>query len=1017
MKRIFSRKFFQVFQPMSLKGKFLLILVLTSALSLLFACSILVLNDQWQIRKSLVEELADQAGLIAGISSAALVFHDKDAAQEILSAFRHQSNVLQAVLFTAKGNILSQYQPGAPPDFVNSFEQTIYRVSWQSIEIYRKIYMNNEHVGTVYLLSNLQAVYQRFHDLLLITIVAMVLSCLLALVIASRLQKSILDPLVHLTNVATRISQNQDYSLRAPTKAPDEIGTLIDGFNSMLQEIQDREQELEQHRTLLSQRVTERTTELSDTNARLQNEITDRERISQKVSDMAANLQEKNEELALSRDAALQAARAKADFLATMSHEIRTPMNGVIGMNGLLLETSLTTKQRALANTVSTSAEALLDILNDILDFSKMEAGKLELESIDFNVISTLEDTLDLMAERASQKQVELTGLVFSDVPTKVKGDPGRIRQILLNLIGNAVKFTNQGEVSVHVLFMGASESKVEIQIHVWDTGIGIAPEAKDKLFDSFTQADSSTTRNYGGTGLGLAICKQLVERMDGTINVESHQGDWSLFWFSVKLDIASPTTQTEWLPRLDLRGLRVLCIDDNPTNLYLLESYAKSWGMEPMTTSIAQQCIPILQEAVASGHPFDLAILDRSMPEVDGIQLGQLIRDEADLAHTKLLLLTSIGQRGEAAAAHQAGFAGYLTKPLRKVQLHDGLATVMGYCGNEEPELIRPLVTRHTLKETQRLSRGKILVADDHAINQQLIVLLLESLGYGSDVVATGREAVKAVATGSYALVLMDCQMQEMDGFEATRTIREAESENSKELGVRGKEQETNFSDVPDSSLFIPRCSRIPIVALTANAMPGDREKCLAAGMDEYLSKPIRPEELALALERFLQVHPDDNHALEHPMALERDFTESDVSANHMNNDDSPIPANEASNSEDENPSPINRALFQEWQELGGPEFVAKMAEQFVSDVTTCVRTIEEALDQKDSHGLGEAAHGLKGICANVGATQLHHMAIKIEQANREGKTLDGPQTMEMLQTAVVHITNFLAIVQSPDP
>jgi signal transduction histidine kinase/CheY-like chemotaxis protein/HPt (histidine-containing phosphotransfer) domain-containing protein len=986
-----------------------------NALSLLFTCSILVFNDLWQIRESLVEGLTDQAGLIGENSSAALVFHDEDAAQEILSAFRHQSNILQAVLFTTKGNILSQYQPGTPPDFLNSFEQAIHQLSWESIEIYRKIYLNDEHVGTVYLLSNLQPVYQRFHDLLLITIVAMVLSCLFILVIAARLQKSILDPLVHLTSVTTRISQSQDYSLRAPTKAPDEIGTLIDGFNGMLQEIQDREQELEQHRAHLSQRVTERTTELSDTNARLQNEIKDRERISQEISDMAVNLQKKNEEFALARDAALQAARAKTDFLATMSHEIRTPMNGVIGMTGLLLETSLTKKQRSLANTVSTSAEALLDILNGILDFSKMEAGKLELESIEFNISTTLEDTLDLMAERASQKQVELTGVVFPDVPTRLKGDPGRIRQILLNLIGNAIKFTNQGEVSVQVLFMGASESQVELQIHVWDTGIGIAPEGKDKLFQSFTQADSSTTRKYGGTGLGLAICKQLVERMDGTIGVESHQGEWSLFWFSVKLDIASRTTQTEWLPRLDLRGQRVLCVDDNPTNLFLLESYAKSWGMEPMATSSAQQCIPILQEAVASGHPFDLAILDRSMPDLDGIQLGQLIRDEADLAHTKLLLLTSIGHRGEAAAAHQAGFAGYLTKPLRKVQLHDGLATVMGYCWNEEPEQIRPLVTRHTLKETQRLSREKILVADDHAINQQLIVLLLERLGYGSDVVTTGREAVKAVAKGSYALVLMDCQMPEMDGFEATRMIREAESENSTEFGVKGNEQETNLPDTSDSSPLTPHCSRIPIVALTANAMPGAREKCLTAGMDEYISKPIRLEELALALERLLPVHPDDNHTLEPLMALESDFTESDVRANHMNNDDSPIPANGASNSEGENPSSINHALFQEWQELGGPEFVAKMAEQFVSDVTTCVRAIEQALDQKDSHGLGEAAHGLKGICGNMGATQLHHMAIKIEQTNREGKTLDGPQTMEMLQTAVDHITNYLATVQSP--
>lgn len=291
----------------------------------------------------------------------------------------------------------------------------------------------------------------------------------------------------------------------------------------MLQEIQDRDQELEHHRAHLSDLVTEHTTELSETNARLQKKITDRERISQEVSDMAVNLRKKNKELAFSRDEALQAAKAKTDFWATMSYEIRTPMNGVIGMTGLLLETSLTANQQYLANTVRTSAEALLDLLNDILDFSKMEAGKLELESIDFNVRNTLEDTLDLMAERASQKQVELTGLVFPDVPTRLKGDPGRIRQILLNLIGNAIKFTHQGEVSVQVLFMGASESQVEIQIHVWDTGIGIPPDVKNKLFHSFTQADGSTTRKYGGTGLGLAICKQLVEQMDGTIGVESH--------------------------------------------------------------------------------------------------------------------------------------------------------------------------------------------------------------------------------------------------------------------------------------------------------------------------------------------------------------------------------------------------------------------------------------------------------------------------------------------------------------
>ncbi len=942
----------------------------------------------------------DQTGLIGENSSAALVFNDAETAQEIVSTYQHQPNILQAMLITPQGNILAQYQPGPRPEFNNAFDKVMTTISWESVEIIRPIIFNKEKVGILYVQSNLQAMYDHLEHVLTIMIFAMLISTLLALLISSRLQEAVLSPLMNLTNVATRISHSQDYSLRALGHGPDEIGTLINGFNAMLQEIQNRDKELEQHRSHLSDMVTERTNELINTNTLLQKEITERERIGQEISSMATDLQKKNDELAMSRDAALQAAKAKSEFLATMSHEIRTPMNGVIGMSNLLIETPLSNEQQYLANTVRTSAEALLTLLNDILDFSKIESGKLELESIDFDLNTTLEDTLDLLAERVSHKQVELTGVIFPDVPTRLKGDPGRIRQILLNLIGNAIKFTQQGEVSVQILFMGSSESHVELQVHVWDTGIGIAPDVKDKLFHAFTQADSSTTREYGGTGLGLAICKQLVELMDGHIGIESEHGAWSLFWFSIKLEKATGTPQTEWLPRPDLHGLRVLCVDQNPTNLFLLESYAKSWGMVVQTTRTTHECLPILQNAMASGHPFDVAIVDRGMSKVDGLKLGQQIKQDPDLAQIKLLLLTSIGLRGEASTAHEAGFSGYLTKPLHKVQLHDGLATVMGYCWTENPEQTRPLVTRHTLKETQRQARDKILVADDHAINQQLIVLLLERLGYGSDVVSTGREAVQAVATESYCLVLMDCQMPEMDGFVATEKIREAEHMRREALG------EQDEATTSDASPLTPNGFRIPIVALTANAMSGDREKCLAAGMDDYLTKPIRPEELAQVMERWL---PEDPETADKMLHLDKDHDIERTEERYAPS------LNENGSQEIETPSPIDPSRFQEWQELGGPEFVSRMVEQFVTDVTNCAQALTHALERQDVDGLAEAAHGLKGICANIGATQLHNIAINIEQTLRAGERVDAEQTTESLENALAEITNHLTTIQAP--
>jgi len=1010
MMSVFSLR--NILEHISLRKKFLLILLSTSGLSLLITCSVMVTVDLLQIRESLLKELATQAGLVGENSSATLVFNDEKTGKEILHAFRHQPDIQQAVLFTPTGNVLAQYQPGPHPNFMRGRGQHTTQMSWESAEIFHDIMVNNEYVGTIYLRSSLRLFYQRLSTLFLVTVTVMILSTLLVWFISSRLQQALITPLTNLTGVAARVSKEQDYSLRVPAHLPDEIGTLINTFNRMLQQIQDRDTELAQHRHHLSGMVEERTTELSSANKRLQDESMERQRIAQQVLDMASDLKIKNEELALSRDAALQAARAKSDFLATMSHEIRTPMNGILGMTGLLLDTELSPNQYYLANTVQGSAQALLTLLNDILDFSKIEAGKLDLESIGFDLGATLEDSLDLLAERAVAKKLELTGLIFPDVPTSLNGDPGRLRQILLNLLGNAIKFTDKGEVNVQVLLAEENPTEVELRFHIWDTGVGIPPKVKDKLFKAFSQADSSTTRKFGGTGLGLAISKQLVDLMGGEIGVESHPNEWTLFWFSIRLQKQSFRKRPDWTPRKDLQGLRVCCIDDNPTNLFLLQTYTQGWGMQTFASTNPETGFRALCEAAANEQPFDLAIIDRSFPDYDGFQLGTRIKQDSSIADTKLVLLTSFGQRGEATEAQQAGFDAYLTKPIHKIHLHDSLSTVMGFSSSATSSQSRPLITRHTVKEGQRHSRMKILVADDHAINQQLMVLLLERLGLSSDVVTNGKEALQAAITGSYALVLMDCQMPEMDGFEATHAIRKAERE---KLEVRSKAQETDFSDTPDSSLFTPHCSRIPIVALTANAMPGDRDKCLAVGMDEYLSKPIDPEKLATVLERLLPSNQEESPVIDMTTVDSKNPPETGTDSTQLTETKFFTPTNEVANVEDNLPSPVNLAIFHEWQELGGPDFVAQMLSQFVADVGNCVRGIEQAVEQEDGHAMAEAAHGLKGICANIGATELQTLAHHIEQAIRQGETLDGPQTITQLQSAVTHITTFLATTHSP--